>query len=104
MKFLFFDTGSDDTGIFNADNLQMIDQNGDGTVLMVFTPGGISAGNTKSATVTLNVTSGKEMDCLRDLARSIAHGRGALITIADDTNSIYASQLITSCGAIALTA
>lgn len=102
-KFLYFDTASDDVSAFPAENISMIDQNGDGSVLMVFANGGITDGSAKSATVTLAVTSGKEMDCIKDIARAVAHGRGPVVIIADDSDSVYASSHITSCGAIALT-
>lgn len=103
-KFLYFDTASDDVSAFPAENIVMLDQNGDGSILMVFSPGGVNSGSGKSATVTLAVTSGKEMDCIKDIARAIAHGRGPVVIIADDSDSVYASKHISSCGAIALTA
>ena len=103
-KFLYFDTASDDATAFPAGNIAMMDQNGDGTILMTFANGGVTDGSSKTATVTLNVTGGKEMDCIKDIARAIAHGRGPVVIIADDTDSVYASTHITSCGAIALTA
>ena len=43
------------------------------------------------------------MDCIKDISRAVAHGRGPVVIIADDTDSVYASTHITSCGAIALT-
>ena len=103
MKFCFFDTASDDSAVFNAATLSMIDQTGDGTILMSFIGGTLTDGNIKNATVILNVTSGKEMDCMKDISRFIATGRGGVLTIADDTLGAYCSSHITSCGAIALT-
>lgn len=103
-KFLYFDTASDDVTAFPAENIAMMDQNGDGSILMTFANGGVTDGSTKTATVTLNVTGGKEMDCIKDIARAIAHGRGPVVIIADDTDGVYASTHITTCGAIALTA
>lgn len=102
-KFLYFDTATDDVSAFPAENIAMIDQTGDGAVLMTFANGGITDGSAKSATVALAVTSGKEMDCIKDIARAIAHGRGPVVIIADDSDSVYASKHITSCGDISLT-
>ena len=102
-KFLYFDTASDDATAFPAENIAMIDQNG-GTILMTFANGGVTDGSAKTATVTLNVTGGSELNCIKDIARAIAHGRGPVVIIADDTDGVYASTHITTCGAIALTA
>tara|TARA_R110000765_G_scaffold209525_2_gene314723 strand:+ start:803 stop:1123 length:321 start_codon:yes stop_codon:yes gene_type:complete len=103
-KFLYFDTASDDATAFPAENIAMIDQNGDGTILMTFANGGVTDGSAKTATVTLNVTGGSELNCIKDIARAIAHGRGPVVIIADDTDGVYASTHITDCGAISLTA
>jgi hypothetical protein len=104
MKFLYFQTANDDATCFNADKLNFIDQNGDGTILCVFSPGGVTDGDVKSATVTLNVTSGKEDVVMAAIAKAARTSRKAFVTIADDANKQYIHGDITSCGAIALTA
>ena len=103
MKLLYFQTGSDDASAFNAANLSMIDQTGDGTILLSFLAGTLTAGNTKNATVILNVTSGKEDVVIKAIANAAANNRQAFVTIADDANTEYCHGDITSCGAIALT-
>ena len=47
MKLLYFQTDTDDSTAFNAANLTMIDQNGDGTIILSFVSAGISAGTQK---------------------------------------------------------
>ena len=103
MKLLYFQTDTDDATAFSADKLSFIDQNGDGTILLRFSDGGVSAGSTKNATVTLNVTSGKEDVVIKAIANAAANNRQAFVTIADDANGTYCHGDITSCGAIALT-
>ena len=103
MKLLYFQTDTDDSTAFKAANLTMIDQNGDGTIILSFVSAGISAGSTKSGVVTLNVTSGKEDVVIKAIANAAANNRQAFVTVADDANGKYCHGDITSCGAIAIT-
>ena len=103
MKLLYFQTDTDDATAFNAANLTMIDQNGDGTIILSFLGATLSSGTGKNGVVTLNVTSGKEDVVIKAIANAAANNRQAFVTIADDANSTYCHGDITSCGAIAIT-
>ena len=103
MKLLYFQTDTDDSTAFNSANLSMIDQNGDGTVILTFVGAGVTDGSSKTGRVTLNVTSGKEDVVIKAIANAAANNRQAFVTIADDANSAYCHGDITTCGAIEIT-
>jgi len=103
MKLLYFQTDSDDATAFNAANLTMIDQTGDGTILLSFLGATLTDGNIKNGTVVINVTSGKEDVVIKAIANAAANNRQAFVTIADDANGTYCHGDIVTCGAIAIT-
>ena len=97
-KFLFFNNASDDAIAVKSNNLNGIDQTGDGTI-MITTIGG-NGGSDVAYTIVLNVTSGKEKDVMRELAKIIVQGQEAFYVIADDDASDFINN-VESCGAIA---
>ena len=96
-KFLFFNNASDDAIAVKSNNINGIDQTGDGT-LKISAVGGNNGSDT-GTTIVLNVTGGKEKDVMRELAKIIVQGQEAFYVIADDDASDFINN-VTSCGAI----
>ena len=63
----------------------------------------LGAANANDGQVRLNVTSGKAREVAEAIAKAMYQGSNEFITVADDTNSEYLHEDITSCGAITLT-
>jgi hypothetical protein len=87
---VFFDNGNESTGAFPLDTLSAIEAGND-VVELHF-------GSTTKHTVVLACADGNSDVVVRDLATQLAplakfHQK--LITIADDTNSVYMNSLIT---------
>lgn len=97
-KFLFFNNASDDAIAVKSNNINAIDQTGDGALLLTAVGG--NAGSDVGTTIVLTCTSGKEKDVMRDLAKIIVQGSEAFYVIADDDASEYMGDILT-CGAIA---
>ena len=97
-KFLFFNNASDDAIAVKSNNINTIDQTGDGALLITAVGG--NNGSDTGTTIVLTCTSGKEKDVMRELSKIIVQGSEAFYVIADDDASEYIANVLT-CGAIA---
>jgi|TARA_R110000824_G_scaffold398278_1_gene602184 hypothetical protein len=97
-KFLFFNNASDDAIAIKSNNINAIDQTGDGALLITAVGG--NAGSDVGTTIALTCTSGTEKDIMRELSKIIVQGSEAFYVIADDDASEYLANILT-CGAIA---
>ena len=70
-----------------------------GTIKMVFDPLISHNAATTTDSVTLTITDNKQKEVIQDVTRAMNTGphSDGFIVIADDSNSIFASQYITGC-------
>ena len=94
-SFLFFATADDDSAAVQVSSIKSIENDTNASVHVNFTKGDGAAG-----VVQLDVTDGKEVDVVKEIARICATNSSPVITIADDVNSIYAVDGITAVGTI----
>ena len=104
MKFLYFETDADGTNgvCIPASAVVGVDSAAATELDLYFND--LGDANTSDGHVRLNVTSGKAREVAEAIAKAIYQGSNQFITVADDTNSEYLHEDITSCGAITLAA
>lgn len=102
MKFLYFETDADETSgvCIPASAVVGVDSDAGSTLDLYFND--LGAANLNDGKVRLNVTSGKAREVAEAIAKAIYQGSNEFITVADDTNSEYLHENITSCGGITL--
>tara|TARA_R100001510_G_C7625234_1_gene185222 strand:+ start:916 stop:1245 length:330 start_codon:yes stop_codon:yes gene_type:complete len=87
---LFFEVSATDMISFPAENVHMIDATGANAGVIMATPGGVSAGNTKSLKITFNSETGKLEECIKELSALIFAGNnpvyGGVIDVANTTD------------------
>ena len=87
MRMLFFEVSATDMISFPAGNVHMIEATGSNAGKLVATPGGISAGNTKSLVITFNSVSGKLEECIKELSALVYEGGIGYQGILDVANT-----------------
>ena len=88
MRMLFFEVSATDMISFPAENVHMIEATGSNAGKLVATPGGISAGTTKSLVITFNSSSGNLEKCIKELSALVYDGGtpyGGVIDVANTT-------------------
>ena len=99
MTLLYFQTSADNAIAVPANQLNYIDVGATDVTLVFQNPTSTNAGPTVS--VALNTAAGDEETVCKAVASAIAGGQG-VVTIADDENSVYVTDKITSCGNITI--
>ena len=99
MTLLYFQTGADNAIAVPANQLNYIDVGATDVTLVFQNPTSNQYGPTVS--VALNTAAGDEETVCKAVASAIAGGQG-VVTIADDENSVYVTDKITSCGNITI--
>ena len=96
-NYVVFHTAVDDSYMNSATNFRGCDVTGNTTMEISFA----SAGSTAFIdTVVLNFTAGKEIEVLEAIGAALAGAKNPVTVVADDINSKYIDDNITSCGAI----
>ena len=99
MTLLYFQTSADNAIAVPANQLKYIDVGATDVTLVFQNP--TSSANGPTVSVVLTVAAGDEETVCKAVASAIAGGQG-VVTIADDENSVYVTDKITSCGAITI--
>lgn len=108
MNYLYFykGTAASDAGVaYPVSSLRCVEQTGDGTIEMHFTPlevtdvvaGAPADSNRQNDSVILTVTSGKEKEVMEDIAKAVNESvvfSSGFVNIADDENGLYVSSNI----------
>jgi hypothetical protein len=96
-NYLVFHTAVDDSYMNSSANFRGCDVTSDTTIEISFA----SAGSTAFVdTVVLNFTAGKEVQVIEAIGSALAGTKNPVTVVADDINSKYVHENITSCGAI----
>jgi len=100
-NFVVFHTAADDSYMNSAMNFKGVDVTGNTEVTIYFASATSSNPGGAFDSVALNITAGKEIQVMEALAGAMAgSARKPFTVVADDINSVYCSDDITSCGAI----
>ena len=96
-NYLVFHTAADDSYMNSSANFRGCDVTGNTTMELSFA----SAGSTAFIdTVVLNFTAGKEIQVIEAVGAALAGAKNPVTVVADDINSKYIDDNISSCGAI----
>ena len=96
-NYLVFHTAADDSYMNSSANFRGADVTGNTTLEIFFAA---ANDNAFVDTVVLNFTAGKEVEVMESLGAALAGSKNPVTIIADDINSKYIDDNITSCGAI----
>ena len=100
-NFVVFHTAADDSYMNSAMNFKGVDVTGNTEVTIYFDNATSSNPGGAFDSVAINITAGKEIQVMEALAGAMAgSARKPFTVVADDINSVYCSDDITSCGAI----
>jgi len=98
-NYVVFHTAADDSYMNSSANFKGADVTGNTELTVYFASATSSqAGNFDS--VKLNFTAGKEVEVIEALGAALAGAKNPVTIIADDINSVYINDNITSCGVI----
>ena len=97
-NYLVFHTAADDSYMNSTANFRGADVTGNTEITMYFENASSHHGAYDS--VALNITAGKEIQVIEALAGACAGAKNPVTVIADDINTSYLHDNITSCGAI----
>ena len=100
--YLVFHTAVDDSYMNSAANFRGAEVSGNTTIDMYFASLTTSFDVGGYDRVRLNITAGTEIAVIEGLAAACAGAKNPVTKVADDINSIYCVDGITSCGAITL--
>jgi len=98
-NYVVFHTAVDDSYMNSSANFRGADVTGNTEITMYFA----SATSSQSGSfdsVALNITAGTEIAVIETLAAAMAGAKNPVMVIADDINSTYVADGITSCGTI----
>lgn len=98
LRFVYFNTGTDDAVCIPVDKINQISHDADASVHLDFLDSGAAGG--VAGSVELTVTDGYEAEVVKEIARICSEGTNAVTVIADETNSIYCHAKITAVGTI----
>ena len=96
-NYLVFHTAVDDSYMNSSANFRGCDVTGNTTIELSFASAGSAA---FVDTITLNFTAGKEIQVIEAIGAALAGAKNPVTIVADDINSKYIDDNITSCGAI----
>ena len=96
-NYLVFHTAADDSYMNSSANFRGADVTGNTTLEITFAA---ANDNAFVDTVVLNFTAGKEVQVMEALGAALAGAKNPVTVVADDINSKYVDDNITSCGAI----
>tara|TARA_R100000030_G_scaffold93316_1_gene79362 strand:- start:51 stop:770 length:720 start_codon:yes stop_codon:yes gene_type:complete len=96
-NYLVFHTDADDSYMNSSANFRGADVTGNTTLEITFAA---ANDNAFVDTVVLNFTAGKEVQVMEALGAALAGSKNPVTVVADDINSKYIDDNITSCGAI----
>ena len=96
-NYLVFHTAADDSYMNSSANFRGADVTSNTTLEITFAA---ANDNAFVDTVVLNFTAGKEVEVMEALGSALAGAKNPVTVVADDINSKYISDNITSCGAI----
>jgi|TARA_R100000458_G_scaffold48837_1_gene48127 hypothetical protein len=96
-NYLVFHTAADDSYMNSSANFRGADVTGNTTLEITFAA---ANDNAFVDTVVLNFTAGKEVQVMEALGAALAGAKNPVTVVADDINSKYIDDNITSCGAI----
>ena len=100
-NYVVFHTAADDSYMNSSANFRGADVTGNTEVTVYFTS---ATSNDIGAfdSIALNITAGKEIQVMEALGAALAGAKNPVTVIADDINSKYIHDNITSCGAISV--
>ena len=98
-NYVVFHTAADDSYMNSSANFKGADVTGNTEITMYFASATSSQGGSLDS-VALNITAGTEVAVIETLAAALAGKKNPVMVIADDINSNYVADGITSCGAI----
>ena len=98
-NYVVFHTAADDSYMNSSANFRGADVTSNTEITVYFE--GVNGSNTQD-NVVLNITAGKEVVVLEAIASACAGAKNPVTVIADDINSKYIHDNITSCGAISV--
>jgi hypothetical protein len=98
-NYVVFHTATDDSYMNSSRNFRGADVTGN-TEITVYFASATSDHSGSYDSVALNITAGKEVQVMEALAGAMAGSRKHVTVVADDINSVYCHDNITSCGAI----
>ena len=98
-NYLVFHTAADDSYMNSSANFRGADVTSNTEITVYFAPVNSNRGNDS---VVLNITAGKEIQVMEALGAALAGAKNPVTVVADDINSTYIHDNITSCGAISV--
>ena len=98
-NYLVFHTAADDSYMNSSANFKGADVTSNTTITLYFHG---ANGAESQDSIVLNFTAGKEVQVMEALGAALAGAKNPVTVVADDINSKYVDDNITSCGAISV--
>ena len=93
-NYLVFHTAADDSYMNSSANFRGADVTSNTEITVYFN--GVNGSNTQD-NIVLNITAGKEVQVMEAIASACAGAKNPVTVVADDINSKYVHDNITSC-------
>tara|TARA_R100000458_G_C8172621_1_gene172522 strand:+ start:94 stop:399 length:306 start_codon:yes stop_codon:yes gene_type:complete len=94
-KFLFFNNSATDAALINSDRITDIEISSATEIKIHY-----FNNDNALATTAIGITSGSAFKVVRALCDIISSGQDSIYTIADDVNSVYMRDVVSSTGSV----